>query len=201
MESQSSSLYLDSIEGQDSLEKTNNHITFSNGVQEGPTNGYDKLGHSGNGYEKGGMPLISDSLFSLVILIYVSVVFLFVFFMFCWRNGSGTMDSKGTNEKLACPLMSLEDIIGGKKQQDKPQDKESIMMNILNDIDDEFNARQVKIRKYCLCSIISNVDLNVMERINVRAYFTFQWYRKGTNNYTTNSHSVLASSNQQVTMC
>jgi hypothetical protein len=155
VESQSSSLYLDSIEGQDSLEKTNNHITFSNGVQEGPTNGYDKLGHSGNGYEKGGMPLISDSLFSLVILIYVSVVFLFVFFMFCWRNGSGTMDSKGTNEKLACPLMSLEDIIGGKKQQDKPQDKESIMMNILNDIDDEFNTRQVKIRKYCLCSIIT----------------------------------------------
>ena len=128
---ESSSLHLDSIEGQNSLEKARGHITFNNGVQEGP-------------YEKGGMPLISDSLFSLVILIYVSVAFLFVFFMFCWKNGnngSNTLDSKGTNENLKCPLMSLEDIIGGKRQQDKPQ---SIMMNILNDIDDEFNTRQVK---------------------------------------------------------
>merc|ERR1712241_366705 len=89
------------------MEKEYNHITFNNGVQEGP-------------YEKGGMPLISDSLFSLVILIYVSVAFLFVFFMFCWKNGnngSGTMEGKETNGNLNCPLMSLEDIIGGKQQQ------------------------------------------------------------------------------------
>ena len=128
----SSSHYSDSIEAQDSIEKAISNITFSNGVPEGP-------------YKKGGMPLMSDSLFSLVILIYVSVAFLFVFFMFCWKNGnngSGTMGSKGTNENLKCPLMSLEDIIGGKKQQDKPQ---SIMMNILNDIEDDFNTRQVKI--------------------------------------------------------
>ena len=102
---------------------------FSDGQQEGP-------------YEKGGMPLMSDSLFSLVILIYVSVAFLFVFFMFCWKNGNsgtGAMGSKGTNGNLKCPLMSLEDIIGGKQQPEKPQ---SIMMNILNeDIDDEFNIR------------------------------------------------------------
>merc|ERR1712018_347481 len=58
-----SSYYLDSNKGQGSFKKTSSHNitnnTFSNGVQEGP-------------YKKGGMPLISDSLFSLVILIYVS---------------------------------------------------------------------------------------------------------------------------------
>ena len=136
----SSSQDFDSLDAQDSIIKAISNITFSNGVQEGP-------------YKKGGMPLMSDSLFSLVILIYVSVAFLFVFFMFCWKNGnngSGTMESKGTNENLKCPLMSLEDIIGGKRQHDKPQ---SIMMNILNEIDDEFNTRQVKICNYSLVSM------------------------------------------------
>lgn len=116
------------MEDQESNEENNNHVTLSNGLQEGP-------------YVKGGMPLMSDSLFSLIILIYVSVAFLFVFFMFCWKNGnsgSGTMASKGTNGNLSCPLMSLEDIIGGKRQQNKPQ---SIMMNILNDIEDDFSTR------------------------------------------------------------
>ena len=63
--------------------------------------------------------------------------------MFCWKNGSGNgtdaISSKGTSGNLQCPLMSLEDIIGGKKQQEKSQ---SIMMNILNDdINDEYNMR------------------------------------------------------------
>ena len=40
------------------------------------------------GHHPGGLPTISDSAFSLVTLIYVSVSFLFVFFMFCWRTES-----------------------------------------------------------------------------------------------------------------
>lgn len=31
-------------------------------------------------------PLISDSLFSLIIFIYVSVTFLYIFYAFCWRT-------------------------------------------------------------------------------------------------------------------
>lgn len=38
-------------------------------------------------YDKEGpMPTISDSLFSLIILIYVSVIFVFMFFSFCWKE-------------------------------------------------------------------------------------------------------------------
>ena len=37
-------------------------------------------------YDKEGpMPTISDSLFSLIILVYVSVIFVFMFFSFCWK--------------------------------------------------------------------------------------------------------------------
>ena len=111
-------------------EHIHSDVTSIDGVQEGP-------------YAKGGMPLISDSLFSLVILIYVSVAFLFMFFMFCWKNGNSVSadgtNNKGTNVDLKCPLMSLEDIIGGKRQQDKPQD---IMMDVIKvDLDDDFGMR------------------------------------------------------------
>ena len=66
-----------------------------------------------------------------------------MFFMFCWKNGysvsaDGT-NNKGTNVDVKCPLMSLEDIIGGKRQQDKPQD---IMMDVIKvDLDDDFGMR------------------------------------------------------------
>ena len=127
----SSSDHIHSFNAQDSNENTYDTVSLGDGSQMGP-------------YKNGGMPLISDSLFSLVILLYVSIAFLFVFFMFCWKSGSsdGTVDAmgiKGANGNLKCPLMSLEDIIGGKRQQDKPQ---NIMMNILNEeIDDNFSMR------------------------------------------------------------
>ena len=38
-------------------------------------------------YKDGGLPLISDSVFSLIIMLYVLFAFLFVFFLFCWRRG------------------------------------------------------------------------------------------------------------------
>ena len=52
----------------------------------------------------GGLPMISDSMFSLVILIYVSAAFCFVFFMFCWNNESG--GGRDTGIKHQCILMA-----------------------------------------------------------------------------------------------
>ena len=37
-------------------------------------------------WESGPMKTISDSVFSLIILIYVSVIFVFMFFAFCWKE-------------------------------------------------------------------------------------------------------------------
>lgn len=37
-------------------------------------------------HRDGPMPTISDSLFSLIILVYVSVIFIFMFFAFCWKE-------------------------------------------------------------------------------------------------------------------
>ena len=37
-------------------------------------------------WESGPMKTISDSLFSLIILIYVAVIFIFMFFAFCWKE-------------------------------------------------------------------------------------------------------------------
>jgi len=52
----------------------------------------------------GGLPMISDSMFSLVILIYVSAAFCFVFFMFCWSNESD--GGRDTGIKHQCILMA-----------------------------------------------------------------------------------------------
>ena len=120
----------DSSQHQDLIEQTRSQVSLNGDIQDGP-------------YKRGGMPLMSDSLFSLIILVYVSVVFLFVFFMFCWKSrnsdSNGEIGGKGMNGNLSCPLMSLEDIIGGKRQADKPQ---SIMMKILSDeLDEEFSIK------------------------------------------------------------
>ena len=37
-------------------------------------------------YEEGPHKLISDSLYSLIIFIYVSITFLYMFYAFCWRS-------------------------------------------------------------------------------------------------------------------
>jgi len=60
-----------------------------------------------SGHVPGGLPMISDSAFSLTILIYVSVAFLLVFFLFCWKtNGNGTAGSSEETLKQQCPLMT-----------------------------------------------------------------------------------------------
>ena len=66
------------------------------------------------GHQPGGLPMISDSAFSLVTLIYVSIAFVFVFFMFCWRtttttNNGPTKNGDGSGKKTvpSCPLMTF----------------------------------------------------------------------------------------------
>jgi len=49
---------------------------YPNGTRRGPP----------TNYADGPMPTISDSLFSLIILIYVGVIFVFMFFAFCWKE-------------------------------------------------------------------------------------------------------------------
>merc|ERR1711971_423097 len=39
------------------------------------------------GYREGPHPVISDPLFSFIIFLYVSVIFLYMFFAFCWYDG------------------------------------------------------------------------------------------------------------------
>ena len=51
-------------------------FTYPNGTRKVPP----------SSYKDGPMPTISDSLFSLIILIYVGVIFVFMFFAFCWKE-------------------------------------------------------------------------------------------------------------------
>jgi len=51
-------------------------FTYPNGSRKVPP----------SSYKDGPMPTISDSLFSLIILIYVGVIFVFMFFAFCWKE-------------------------------------------------------------------------------------------------------------------
>lgn len=58
-----------------------------------------------DGHTPGGLPMISDSAFSLTILIYVSVAFLLVFFLFCWKTNGGNGTGNPEELKQQCPLM------------------------------------------------------------------------------------------------
>lgn len=51
-------------------------FTYPNGTRKSPP----------TDYIDGPMPTISDSLFSLIILIYVGVIFVVMFFAFCWKE-------------------------------------------------------------------------------------------------------------------
>ena len=54
-------------------------------------------------HKDGGLPLISDSVFSLIIMIYVLLAFFFVFFLFCWRRGpERSLSSHKVRECLHC---------------------------------------------------------------------------------------------------
>lgn len=65
----------------------------------------EDLRHPEKGHRPGGLPMISDSAFSLVILLYVSIAFVFVFFMFCWKNESRNARN-GKKVERQCVLMA-----------------------------------------------------------------------------------------------
>lgn len=54
----------------------------------------------------GGLPLISDSVFSLIIMVYVLLAFFFVFFLFCWRRGGAPTNQLEAKEGTHCLLKS-----------------------------------------------------------------------------------------------
>ena len=56
----------------------------------------------------GGLPMMSDSVFSLIILVYVSVAFCIVFFLFCWKASGGRGTGQPLDFKQQCPLMTNE---------------------------------------------------------------------------------------------
>ena len=69
------------------------HVVLTNSLINNLT--LSRLGETGAnltnpppGHRDGGLPLISDSLFSLIIMLYVLLAFIFVFFLFCWRRGA-----------------------------------------------------------------------------------------------------------------
>lgn len=67
-----------------------------------------------SGHSPGGLPMISDSAFSLVTLIYVSVAFLVVFFMFCWKNEAVNIGGRPKTQ-VNCPMVSIEEVINANR--------------------------------------------------------------------------------------
>ena len=72
-----------------------------------------------DGHLSGGLPMISDSAFSLVILIYVSVAFGFVFFLFCWK--SETVIKVAGNRKLQRQCILMTNAETQRKHSDLPE--------------------------------------------------------------------------------
>ena len=52
-----------------------------------PLDNYEGRVRVPDNYVEGGLPILSDAVFSLIIMIYVSGAFFFVFFLFCWQRG------------------------------------------------------------------------------------------------------------------
>ena len=67
-------------------EQVDHHVDGNHNYVDHYVDGEDlkKMDH----HVDGGLPLISDSVFSLIIMVYVLLAFFFVFFLFCWRRGA-----------------------------------------------------------------------------------------------------------------
>lgn len=68
------------------------------------------------GYHEGPHPLISDSLFSLIILIYVAITFSYIFYAFCWRSP----DPPKEDDKN---LPMITDMLNEVEHQTKPENE------------------------------------------------------------------------------
>lgn len=79
------------------------------------------------GYKEGPHSLISDSLFSLIIFIYVSVTFLYMFYAFCWREEHPDM-SKMANMAMSQQTQDME--IGDSEESDFENGNGAIKMQV-----------------------------------------------------------------------
>merc|ERR1719481_742650 len=73
-------------------------------------------------YEEGPHKLISDSLFSLIIFIYVSITFMYMFYAFCWRSPDPKPIPEG--EKPDLPMIT--EILDQVEEQAKLEKKDSV---------------------------------------------------------------------------
>lgn len=48
-------------------------------------------------HSSGGVPAMTDAVFSVIVVFYVSVTFCFVYFAFCWKN-TGSANSRGSRK-------------------------------------------------------------------------------------------------------
>jgi hypothetical protein len=64
----------------------------------------DGKGNELKGHVSGGLPMITDAVFSVIVVFYVSLSFCFVYFMFCW----GSTDAVGKRKpEKQCVLMAV----------------------------------------------------------------------------------------------
>jgi hypothetical protein len=86
----------------------------------------NRTGHFDHGHKSGGLPMISDEAFSLIILIYVSVTFCFVFFMFCWKTST---DSNTKRVKRECILMTSNGKLADPKHHGQSDSKQVVVIS------------------------------------------------------------------------
>lgn len=83
----------------------------------------------------GGLPMMSDSVFSLVILVYVSTTFCIVFFLFCWntpadatKQQSGQQPANSRCQMVKSDLPEKSRLLNSKSSIVKTKDIECLEM-------------------------------------------------------------------------
>jgi len=74
-------------------------------------------------YEEGPHKLISDSLYSLIIFIYVSITFLYMFYAFCWRSPDPKPLTEGEKN---LPMITEEITAPGEESESGGEKKEAV---------------------------------------------------------------------------
>ena len=91
-------------------------------------------------YEEGPHKLISDSLYSLIIFIYVSITFLYMFYAFCWRSPDPKPLTEGEKN---LPMITEEITAPGANDQNDDDDQKADYYHDVDDADISFFRRRV----------------------------------------------------------
>ena len=83
------------------LDSVLEHANLGNMTRE------EEEGEAPPGHKEGGLPLISDSVFSLIIMLYVLLAFFFVFFLFCWKRGPAERSFRSPKVSLCSQHYSM----------------------------------------------------------------------------------------------